>query len=208
LGNFLAGPIIGLIIMPMVLLSMLLMPFGLDKIFLKALGYGIDLVNQVTEYVSSLPNSAMYAPSMPHWGLVLIVLGGLWLILWQAKWRYFGIIGIVIGLLSVITVKTPDIIIGPDAKAVAFKNKSGELEIASSRSGRFIKDVWKNKYKVSATKTKLEKHNEITIIGNKIIYDNKIYDLSKDIGMSIYINSDGSSNIKTIRDDIGYRYWN
>ena len=205
LGNFLAGPIIGLIIMPMVLLSMLFMPFGVDTIFLKALGFGIDLVNQVTEYVSSLPNSAMYVPSMPHWGLVLIVLGGLWLMLWQAKWRYFGIIGIVLGLLSIATVKTPDIIIGPDAKAVAFKNNTGELEIASSRSGRFIKNVWKNKYKVSATKTKLENHDEVTITGNKVIYDNKIYDLSKDVGMSIYFKD---NKVITIRDDIGKRYWN
>ena len=205
LGNFLAGPIIGLIIMPMVLLSMLFMPFGLDTIFLKSLGLGIDLVNQVTEYVSSLPNSAMYVPSIPHWGLVLIVLGGLWLMLWQAKWRYFGIIGIVIGLLSVVTVKTPDIIIGPDAKAVAFKNKLGELEIASSRSGRFIKNVWRNKYKVSATKTKLENHDKIFITENKVIYNNKIYDLSKDIGMSIYFKR---NKVITIRDDIGERFWN
>ncbi|MBR1948900.1 MAG: ComEC/Rec2 family competence protein, partial [Alphaproteobacteria bacterium] len=72
LGNFLAGPIIGLIIMPMVLLSMLFMPFGIDTIFLKALGFGINLVNQITEYVSSLPNSALQVPSMPHWGLVLM----------------------------------------------------------------------------------------------------------------------------------------
>ena len=74
---------------------------------------------------------------------MLIVLGGLWLMLWQAKWRYFGIIGIVLGIMSIATVKTPDIIIGPYAKAVAFKNEAGELEIVSSRSGRFIKNVWK-----------------------------------------------------------------
>ena len=42
----------------------------------------------------------------------------------------------------------------------------------------------------------------------KVFYKDKVYDLSKEIGMSIYINSDGSSNIETIRDDIGYRYWN
>lgn len=208
LGNFLAGPVIGIIIMPMVLLSMLFMPFGLDEIFLKALGFGIDLVNQITEYVSSLPNSAVYVPSMPHWGLVMIVLGGLWLMLWQAKWKYFGIIGIVLGLLSIATVKTPDILIGPEAKAVAFKNSAGELEIASSRSGRFIKNVWKNKYKVSKNKTKLEDHNEIKIEGSKVIYNNKIYDLKNEIGMSIYVNSDGSSDVITIRDDIGKRYWN
>lgn len=208
LGNFLAGPIIGLIIMPMVLLSLLFMPFGIDAIFLKILGYGIDLVNQITMYVSSLPNSALHVSSMPHWGLVMIVLGGLWLMLWQAKWRMFGIIGIVIGFLSIGVVKTPDILIGPEAKAVAFKNNVGELEIASSRSGRFIKNVWKNKYKVSSNKTKLENHDEIIISENKVIYDNKMYDLSKEIGMSIYVNSDGSKYVKTIRDDIGDRFWN
>ena len=47
--------------------------------------------------------------------------------------------------------------------------------------------------------------DEITIRGNKIIYDNKIYDLSKDIGMSIYFNG---NKVITIRDDIGKRYWN
>ncbi|MBE6466969.1 MAG: ComEC family competence protein [Alphaproteobacteria bacterium] len=208
LGNFLAGPIIGLIIMPMVLLSMLFMPFGLDGIFLKALGYGINQVNQITEYVSSLPNSAVYVPSMPHWGLVLIVLGGLWLMLWQAKWKYFGIIGVVLGLLSITTAKVPDIIIGPDAKAVAFKNLQGELEIASSRGGRFIKDVWKNKYKVSKYKSKLSEHSSIDVSYDKVIYNNKTYNLDDEIGMSIYIDYNGVSNVITIRDDIGNRPWN
>ena len=208
LGNFLAGPIIGLVIMPMVLFSMILMPFGLEDIFIKALGYGINLVNQITEYVSSLPNSALYIPSMPHWGLVMIVLGELWLILWLAKWKYFGIIGIIIGFLSIGLVKTPDILIGPYAKAIAFKNSASELEIASSRSGRFIKDIWKNKFKVSPNKTKLENHKSINIEGTKVIYNNKIYDLTDEIGMSIYINADKTSKIITIRDDIGRRYWN
>ena len=208
LGNFLAGPVIGLVIMPFVLLSLLFMPFGLDTIFLKITGFGISLVNQITFYIASLPNAAIQIPSIPHWGLVLIVGGGLWFIIWQAKWRYWGLFAIVIGLFSIITVRTPDIIIGPSAKAVAFKNKDDELEIASSRSGKFIKDVWKNKYKVSYNKTKLEAHNEIKIDDTKVTYNNKVYDLNNQIGMSIYINSDGSNNIKTIRDDIGYRYWN
>ena len=208
LGNFLAGPIIGIIIMPMVLLSMLFMPFGLDKIFLQALGFGINLVNQITEYVSSLPNAALYVPSMPHWGLMLIVIGGLWLMLWQAKWKYFGIIGIVLGLLSIMTTDTPDIIIGPQAKAVAFKNPQGELEIVSSRSGKFIKDIWKNKYKVSKNKTSLSEKKVISVSENKLNYNNKIYDLDNEIGMSIFINDNNTSDVITIRDDIGYRYWN
>ena len=208
LGNFLAGPVIGLVIMPFVLLSLLFMPFGLDTIFLKITGFGISLVNQITFYVASLPNAAIQVPSIPHWGLVLIIGGGLWFIIWQAKWRYWGLFAIVIGLFSIITVRTPDIIISPDAKVVAFKNKQGKLEIVSSRSGRFIKDIWQNKYFFASNKANLQEHPEIKITGTKVIYNNKEYNLDNEIGMSIYINSDGSNNIKTIRDDIGYRYWN
>ena len=208
LGNFLAGPVIGLVIMPFVLLSLLFMPLGLDTIFLKITGFGIGLVNQITSYVASLPNAAIQVPSIPHWGLVLIIGGGLWFIIWQAKWRYWGLFAIVIGLFSIITVRTPDIIISPDAKVVAFKNKQGKLEIVSSRSGRFIKDIWQNKYSFASNKANLQEHPEIKITGTKVIYNNKEYNLDNEIGMSIYINSDGSNNIKTIRDDIGYRYWN
>lgn len=208
LGNFLAGPIIGLIIMPFVLLSMLFMPFGADTIFLKAVGMGIAWVNNITAWVSSLPHADCQVASMPHWGLVLIVLGGLWLMLWLSKWRYLGIILIFVGSISIISFKTPDIIIGQEAKAVAFKNSKGELEIASSRGGRFIKNIWKSKYKVSENKTSLKDHPELKISENKITFNGNTYDINKEIGLSIYKKSDNKFVVKTIRNDIGERFWN
>ncbi len=207
IGNFLAGPIIGLVIMPFVLMSLLFMPFGADSIFLKIVGAGISWVNEITSWVSSLPNAGYQVASMPHWGLMLIVFGGLWLMLWLSKWRYFGIIAIFAGILSMFTVKTPDILISPEAKVVAFKNSSGELEIVSSRGGRFIKDVWKNKYKFSSSKTKLSEHPELRIDGKNIEYFGQKYNLEKEIGLSIY-NTKDKPVVKTIRQDIGYRNWN
>ena len=207
LGNFLAGPVIGLIIMPFVLLSMLFMPFGLDGVFLKITGFGIDLVNQITAYVASLPNAALKVPSMPHWGLVMIVLGGLWLMLWQAKWRNFGYIFILLGFLSICTAKVPDIIIASDTKAIAFKNDEGKLEMVSSRGGRFVKDIWKNKYPISPNKTKLDNHPEIKIKENIVEIKGQKFDLEETSGLSIYYTDKGIK-AQTIRDDIGHRYWN
>lgn len=208
LGNFLAGPVIGLIIMPFVLLSMLLMPFGLDAPALKIVGFGIEAVNRVTAWVSGLPNAGCYVPSMPLWGLVLIVLGGLWLMLWQAKWRWFGMIGVAVGILSIATVQTPDILVGAEAKAVALKNADGRLGIVSSRGGRFIKEVWKNKYQVSDTKAKLEEYPDIKINGNTVAIKGRDYNLDEAIGLSAWYHSDGTVKVKTIREDIGRRLWN
>ncbi len=207
LGNFLAGPIIGLIIMPTTLLSMLLMPFGADTMFLRATGWGINLLNQITSWVSSLPNAGYQVSSMPHWGLILIVIGGLWLMLWQCKWRYLGLLAILIGAFSITTVDVPDILISPQAKVIAFKNHSGKLELVSSRGGRFVKDIWQNKYPVSERKTVLKEHPELKISDSKIIFQGHSLNIDEDIGYSIY-NTATKPIIKTIRQDIGYRLWN
>lgn len=208
IGNFLAGPVIGLIIMPFVLLSMLLMPFGLDVPFLQIVGLGINWVNQITSWVSSLPYAGYQVPSMPHWGLMLIVFGGLWLMLWQAKWRRWGWLGIVIGALSILCARVPDVLIGPDLKAIAFKNSAGELEIVASRGGRFIKNVWKNKYPTSKRKANLKEHPEVKVEGDFISIAATKYNIKQAIGMSVYYHDDGSASVKTIRQDIGYRLWN
>ena len=208
LGNLLAGPVIGFVVMPAVLISLLLMPFGVVTVPLKVVGLGIELLNHITAFVSAMPEAAYYVPSMPHWGLMLIVIGGLWLCLWQAKWKYFGIIFIVFGVLSLFAVKTPDIVIGPEAKAVAIKNSDGELEISSGRSGKFIKDVLKNKYKVSPQKVNLKDYKDLQIKGEKVFFRGKMYDLEQEIGMSIWIKDSATPKIKSIREDIGHRLWN
>ena len=208
LGNFLAGPIIGIIIMPFVLLSLLLMPLSLDFIPLKIVGYGIDLVNKITAWVSYFPNAGYQVPSIPQWGLIFLVLGFLWLILWQSKWRYWGIIAIVLGLFSAITIRTPDILISPEGKAIAVKNNKGELEIVPLRSGRFVKDIWRNKYNVVSTKGKLENYPELSIDNNIVRIKDKQYNLNNVIGISVYFDKNNVPEVKTIRDYIGYRFWN
>ena len=207
LGNLLAGPIIGLLIMPCVLFTLLFMPLGLGDWFLKLGGYGIAWVNDITKIISDLPNSGLYIPSMPTAGLLCIVFGGLWLVIWQAPWRKIGIIAIIIGFISITFVKIPDILVGDNFKAIAFKNEEGKLELVSSRGGNFIKRTWKNKYPFSDKKTMLNKHPELWIDKDIVTIGTHQYNIKKIIGFSAYKTGNGF-DIKTIRDDIGYRYWN
>lgn len=235
LGNLLAGPIIGLWIMPFVLISMLLMPLGLDYIPLKILGYGIHWVNEITAYVSALPHAGIPVMSMPMWGLIAITLGGLWLCLWQRKWRHFGWIGIMIGSLSLCLTQTPDVLIDSSGKAIAVKDKADNMVVLPSRGKSFIKNIWlektssskltdkekkklskiwkgkeedKNWLDLSCDKISCTYKDKVKIIkGKGLELNNQAFDHESSGGASIYL--DGSHiKIHTVRDYTGYRYWN
>jgi len=207
LGNLASGPIIGLVIMPCVLFSLLLMPLGWDKPFLILGGYGIDWVNHITAFVSSLPHAKLYVPSMPWEGLLLITLGGLWLAIWQARWRVWGVYAIIAGLLSIAWVRTPDIIVGDNLKAIAFKNENGHLEMVSTRGGGFIKQAWRQRYPVDDNVAMLKAHPEFWIEGDIVTVGTNQYNIKDIIGFSAYKKGDDYV-VKTIRDDIGFRPWN
>lgn len=235
LGNLLAGPIIGLVIMPFVLIALLLMPLNLETWALKIVGFGIEKVNEITAYTALLPHAGFQIVSIPLWGLLLIVFGGLWLCIWNERWRLWGWIGIVLGALSIFTVRVPDVIADKYADVFAVKDNSGKLLILPSRGNSYTKKVWLEKTandKQTSKDTKILKkiYNGELVDKNLIdlecddrscIYKDKIvivkfggieidgndFDLHKAEGAAFYIDGD-KVTIKTVRDSIGFRPWN
>ena len=122
------------VIMPFVLAALLLMPLGLDYWPLKLVGAGIDLVNRITSYVAGLPEAAYQVMSMPLWGLLLIVYGALWVCIWQRKWRGWGFVLIAAGLMSIWTVKVPDVMADADGEVFAVRDESGKMVILPTRA--------------------------------------------------------------------------
>lgn len=192
LTNLAAGPVIGLLIMPAVLLSLLTIPLGLSWLPLKIAGFGIGLVNRLTEYVSSLPCATAEVYSFPLWGLLLIVFGGLWLCLWQQKWRHWGWILIIAGSLSLFTVKVPDLIAADNGEAAAVKGEDGKLH-ALAGGNRWMKQNWLEKYASSDTAEAEE--TERPSLSD--------VDFARDIGIAVW-----GDEVKTVRDYIGNRSWN
>lgn len=142
LANLLAGPVMGLLIMPFGLIALLLMPFGLESIALAPMGFGIDLVDSIACFVSSLPGSIFVTPQAELWALIAVSGGALFLALWQGYLRWLGAIPIVIGLLQPWNSVGPDIVIDEDAQLIAFKGEDGKLSLPSGRAGGFTRGVW------------------------------------------------------------------
>lgn len=235
LGNLLAGPIIAFIIMPFVLLSLFLMPFGLEVWPLKIVGFGVGLVNTITDYVAHLPAAGYRVMAMPFWGLLMIVFGGLWICIWQRKWRRWGAIPLIIGALSIFWVQKPDALYDASGEVVAVKDNEDNMVVLPSRSNKWIKQIWLEKT-VSLPPDKADKKNlqqifkggktdkdwldlecdEETCVykkalrldkGGGIEISGRQIDTKAHAGGAVYING-GKAKIKTVREDIGCRLWN
>ncbi|HVH81064.1 MAG TPA: ComEC/Rec2 family competence protein, partial [Stellaceae bacterium] len=79
LANVIAVPLSAMWTLPCGVFACLLMPFGLERLALIPMGWGIDATIWVGEHVSSLPGNVWQTPRLPVWGLAIVAFGGLWL---------------------------------------------------------------------------------------------------------------------------------
>lgn len=141
-GNLLAVPLTALWIMPCCLLVYLLWPLGVAEPALWLLGLGVSALNWTAETVAAWPAAAVLVPEMPLWGLAAIVLGGLWLCLWARRWRWAGLALILLGALSPLALRPPDLLIDGEMRVLAVADPAGDLWLSTRRAGRFTSEVW------------------------------------------------------------------
>lgn len=141
-ANLVAVPLTAFWIMPWAVLSVLLMPFGLEGLALAPMGWGIDLLLATAKTVAEWPAAVLQVPPMPDWGLALLVAGGLWLCLWQRTWRWAALLPILAGALSPLTYEPPSLLVAGDGRQVGLRDAAGRLWVPSRRGSRFVLDTW------------------------------------------------------------------
>jgi competence protein ComEC len=140
-ANLIAVPLAGVWVMPWALVSCLLMPFGLETIGLVPMGWGITLIEWVAHWTAGLPSAALDLPTMPDWGLLLIVAGGLWLTLWTTSWRRWGLVPMLAGALSLTATRAPDVLLAGDGALAAVRSGDAYL-LSSDRADRLAAESW------------------------------------------------------------------
>ena len=140
-ANLVAVPITGLWIMPWAVAAFALMPLGLEWMALHPMGWGIDWMLAIGKAVAEWPGAAITLPAMPVAGLALVTISGLWLCLWQTRWRLVGIPVLALGLFSTVLVARPDVLVSEDAAYLAVRAADGGLWVSSARSN-FTVDTW------------------------------------------------------------------
>jgi competence protein ComEC len=79
---------------------------------------------------------------MPAWGVVAATCGGLWLCLWQTRWRLAGLPLLALGMASIAFERGPDILVSGDARLVAVRGADGLLQVSSERPAKLTRETW------------------------------------------------------------------
>ena len=140
-ANMIAAPLISLLIMPMALLSLIAMPFGLETWPLQAMGFGIGLMVGAAEWVAAWPGAVTILPDLSGWALALIALGGLWLCLWRTRLRTLGLVIAAVGLALAPPGHRPDVLIERDGKTAALRGDGG-LIFPAATAGTYSVEKW------------------------------------------------------------------
>ncbi|MEZ5907389.1 MAG: ComEC/Rec2 family competence protein [Hyphomicrobiaceae bacterium] len=141
IANLIALPLVNFVIMPMALLTLLTIPLGLEAGPLWLMGRAIEVVVWSAHWVGGLPGAVALVPGMPVEALLVMIAGGLWLALWQRRWRLLGVLPVLLGVVLARSPDRADILVGRDGRAVAVR-EGGRLAALPIRGRAYELTRW------------------------------------------------------------------
>ncbi|MEM8813922.1 MAG: ComEC/Rec2 family competence protein, partial [Pseudomonadota bacterium] len=111
LGNLVAMPVVGLVVMPAGLLASVLIPFGLDPPAFGLMGWGIDRVLSIAAWIADLTAGTDHIGTISLATPILATIGILWAAIWRTSWRWAGVVLFVVGMAAAPFASRPDVLI-------------------------------------------------------------------------------------------------
>ena len=142
LANLLAMPVVSGWTMPIAILGVVLMPFGLDGFAWYLMGWGIDWMIAIAVWVASLPGAV---GRMAAFGVGPLLLGSAGLVvlcLLKSPLRVTGVLLLAVASLWAARTPQPDVLIAADGLTLAVRDSDGRLAIARSGSDTFAARQW------------------------------------------------------------------
>ena len=142
LANLLAMPVVSVVVMPMGILGVLAMPFGFDALFWRLMGYGIDWMNLVALWVTSLPGALGRIQAFGTGPLLLGTAGLFTICLLRTPLRWSGAFTAAAAILWAVLTPRPDILVASDGQSSAFRTNDGRLSVLHSGRDTFAIKEW------------------------------------------------------------------
>lgn len=146
IANLIAMPVMGSWVMPWIVVTLVLFPFGLEKLALVPMSWGLDIIMGTAYWVSNLPGSTLAIPAIDLKALVFLVLGALWLGIWKLKWRYLGIPMMFLGLYFAFSYVRPDILVDNVGRTIAIRNDDNSLSLSRMNGSRIVRERWLQRF--------------------------------------------------------------
>ncbi len=163
LANVLAMPVVSLAVMPLALLSVILMPFGLEQLTLTPLSSALELVVTIAKWVSELSTSKPLAVigSTGQLELSTLLLGTLGLIivtLSRSRLKRLAIPCFMVMVGFAVSRQPPDFIISENGRQVGALGAEGVLVLSRPNAEKFTTKIWRQAYR-APNSVELDKHH-------------------------------------------------
>lgn len=142
LANVLSMPLIGLVIMPGALLGVMLIPFGFDAIGWTMMGYGIEGMIRVANFVTSLGGAEGRIAAFGTGALLLGTLALIVLAIPATRLRWIGVPLALVALWLTWNGPRYDAMVDAEGNVVALRMPDGSLSIHAGKSSRFVVENW------------------------------------------------------------------
>jgi competence protein ComEC len=135
LANLAAMPVVSAVVMPAGLLGLVAMPFGFDRLFWAIMGFGIDWMIAVTQWVAALPGAVGRVPAFGIGPVIVASLGIILLGLLRTPLRWSGAMLVLLAAVWAARVEQPDILISADGRHVGVRGQDGRLHMMHAVKG-------------------------------------------------------------------------
>ncbi len=146
LANMVAIPIVAFWVMPLIVVTYIAMPLGLEEWPLLLVGMGVQNVLDVARYVSSLPGAVWRIPAFSFLPFLGMALGLLFFMLWRGHFRFIGLVLALLAVPFVFNEKQSDALVSSSNKLIAMRLDDGQLKVNSVRREKFVLENWERSW--------------------------------------------------------------
>lgn len=141
LSNMLTMPMMGIVVMPGAVIAAILAPLGLEHPALWAAGWGARWVLAISDWVAGLKGAVIPVAQPPAAVLPILVLGALWVILWQGRARLIGGLPVAAALALWALAVRPPLLIAESGGLAGLLTPAGRV-LSTGTGDRFSARAW------------------------------------------------------------------
>ena len=146
LANLAAMPLVSFIVMPAGLVGAMLMPFGWDEPVWHVMGWGIDLMRDVAEWVAAIPGADSGISAVPMASLILLSIALLAVCLFRTRLIVLAPVLAGVAMWVDWRAPSPDLFVDSQGRTVAVRDSDGRLSLMGDKSSgvadRFAVEQW------------------------------------------------------------------
>ncbi|KJZ19969.1 ComEC/Rec2 family competence protein [Loktanella sp. S4079] len=141
IANLLSVPLMGVLVMPAAVLALCLAPVGLSAIGFSVMAVGLRWILFVADSVADWDGAVGRVVAPNSWVLPILAITLLWLVLWQGRARWLGVLGVGAAFVLWAHSERPHVLIADNGALVGVMTPNGRALSKPTGSG-FIAGIW------------------------------------------------------------------